>query len=333
MKGEHISDAFGLIEDDIIEETQRARVKVKNVKVRRIAMVAAACLCLALGGAALLQNAGSELPSVPPGDDVEPPWSQAGACGLAKVTMSEIKKEQQNNPWHEDMELETLPVYTNPYANGAGAPMGLVKEAMERKLEMAARCLGLSMENAEYETAENFYPGIAPDTPVLMRIWSEEKILRVYGDGEIDVSFQDGLPFSQIYKLTDLCSYGDLNGSDTEKILDYHFKRIRTVAQDGKLTFIAITDKLSSVKKVGDFKTISVEEAKQKLLAGEYKRGHGYVNENAVAAVELVYFGGVTEQLLAPYYCFYVEAPKEAMTDDTTYYEMYHVLAVEGNIE
>ena len=65
----------------------------------------------------------------------------------------------------------------------------------------------------------------------------------------------------------------------------------------------------AEVEKLGDYPLISVAEAKEKLLDGQYQTSVPVPmpGEKYIAKVELVYRSGPKEETLLPYYRFYVE--------------------------
>ena len=96
----------------------------------------------------------------------------------------------------------------------------------------------------------------------------------------------------------------------TERILNYNFRAAQFAPDDsGYLMLIRISDGLRMAKKLGDYPLISVAEAKEKLLDGQYQTSvpAAMPGEKYIAKVELVYRSGPREETLLPYYRFYVE--------------------------
>lgn len=154
---ERLSDAMNHLDEALIEEARLARQAQpagaqtaprsprKTIWLRWGA--AAACLALCLGGGALLlrqggPGAGQQNPlapiSAPQSDPVQPttnPAPQNTFSGLPLLTVTEdtgaamgfegymaydISELVSANPWTEDAELDTLPVYRNPLRSGDG---------------------------------------------------------------------------------------------------------------------------------------------------------------------------------------------------------------------
>lgn len=101
------------------------------------------------------------------------------------------------------------------------------------------------------------------------------------------------------------------SGTDmTESILNYNFRAAQFVPDDsGSLMLIELSDGLRMAEKLGDYPLISVTEAKEKLLDGQYQTSVPVAmpGEKYIAKAELVYRSGPREETLLPYYRFYVE--------------------------
>ncbi len=106
----------------------------------------------------------------------------------------------------------------------------------------------------------------------------------------------------------------DGSGDDTADFLNHQFRRVSFVSNgDGELWFIRMQDWQLVAEKVGDYPIISPEEAEERLLTGHYQTSVPYAmpGEEYVAKVELVYRTGRLEEMLIPYYRFYVLLPEE----------------------
>ena len=104
---------------------------------------------------------------------------------------------------------------------------------------------------------------------------------------------------------------------------------------------IRICDGLAAAEEIGTYPIVNPETAKNLLYAGHYSTSvpHAFQGTEEIAKVELVYRSGAGEQILLPYYRFYVEitgieglAP--SYTEGLRDYGAYYVPAVEpGFIE
>ena len=85
-------------------------------------------------------------------------------------------------------------------------------------------------------------------------------------------------------------------------------------------------------EKTGEYPVISVQEAKELLLNGNYITTVPYEmpGKEYIARVELVYRKGTYETYYMPYYRFYVEVPYEERENGLKTYGAYYVPAVEG---
>ena len=102
----------------------------------------------------------------------------------------------------------------------------------------------------------------------------------------------------------------DTGNDMTESILNYNFRTAQFVPDDrGNLAQIRLGDGLRRAEKRGDYPLISVAEAKEKLLDGQYQTSvpAAVPGEKDIAKLELVYRTGPKEETLLPYYRFYVE--------------------------
>ena len=123
MKSDRIMDAFGLIDDELIEEAAAFREKKTPVRAnkRRLRLAAlAACLLIAVVGGNLVSG------------------------------QEQIEKESVYSPWIMEEELETLPVFKNSaYYGHGGSADGLSEEEMEARLYRAAEALGVEITQIE----------------------------------------------------------------------------------------------------------------------------------------------------------------------------------------
>ena len=102
----------------------------------------------------------------------------------------------------------------------------------------------------------------------------------------------------------------DSSADMTERILNYNFRAAQFAPDDdGNLMLIRLNDGLRRTEKLGDYPLISAAEAKQKLLDGQYQTSVPVAmpGEKYIAKEELVYRSGPSEEILLPYYRFYVE--------------------------
>ncbi len=123
MKREHLSDALNLISDDIIEETDAMRKINKKYKAMRILRTTvAACLVVAIGiGTAFLLpkiKPNKPEPSINPPENTDLPLLSVSeivgdGMGFEGYMAHNISELVNSNPWTENCEISTLPVYNN----------------------------------------------------------------------------------------------------------------------------------------------------------------------------------------------------------------------------
>lgn len=128
----------------------------------------------------------------------------------------------------------------------------------------------------------------------------------------------------------------DSSGDDVTDILNYHFNQTDFLIDfDGKLSGIRISHGLSLAEKIDDYPIISVEDAINHLLEGNYQTTVPYEmpGREAIAKIELGYRTGPLEETFLPYYIFYILLPQDSnveMADGLNMYGVYYVPAIEG---
>ena len=104
----------------------------------------------------------------------------------------------------------------------------------------------------------------------------------------------------------------DASEDDIENILNYNFRRVSFFSDEsGNLSGIRLNDGLLSAEKLGNYPVISAEEATERLEAGNYQTSvpAAFSGKEYIGKVELVYRSGRLEEVLLPYYRFYVLLP------------------------
>lgn len=102
----------------------------------------------------------------------------------------------------------------------------------------------------------------------------------------------------------------DAAGDDVEDLLNYSFRKVDFAPDgEGNLMLIRLYDNLACTEKLGDYPLISLEEARQVLLEGQYITTvpYDFPGEDKVYGGELVYRGSRTEEVFIPYYRFYAD--------------------------
>lgn len=125
----------------------------------------------------------------------------------------------------------------------------------------------------------------------------------------------------------------DAGETDAEGIVNYNLCSASFVpTEDGRLGSIRIRNALAAAETLGDYPIVSADEARQRLRAGNYQTSApcALPEDADIAGVELVYRTGSREQLLLPYYRFYVRLPDADMeyADGLQLYGAYYVPAI-----
>ena len=97
-----------------------------------------------------------------------------------------------------------------------------------------------------------------------------------------------------------------------EDILNYNFRKMGfSPNEEGELWLIDSYDALSVAEKIGDYPIVGVEEATERLVDGHYSTSVPFAmpGEEYITRVELMYRSGPLEELLIPYYRFFVLLP------------------------
>ena len=116
-----------------------------------------------------------------------------------------------------------------------------------------------------------------------------------------------------------------------EKILNYNFRKIEfSPDSQGDLWRIDIHDILTCADKLGDYPVITIKEATELLLNGNYVTSvpEKMPGEKFIGKVELVYLTGNINETFLPYYRFLVELPNMQLDNGLKTYGAYYVPAV-----
>lgn len=143
MRGFDLLDKMGLIAPAYVEAAQEQPGRRSSHWLKWGA--AAACLALlgSLGAGLWLQNTAETFPAATPGPTRNPdlplltlPESLSGGMGFEGLMAYDISELVNGNPWTEEMNLTTLPVFRNPiaYETPFHMPVGIDQNAMRTML-------------------------------------------------------------------------------------------------------------------------------------------------------------------------------------------------------
>lgn len=180
MNKEDLSIAIGLINDDIIEQTENKRIINKRYKVMRITRACvAACLAIVVTASAVLlypklRNNNTVVQQPKPNIDITPiapehkpdvndlPTIEIsenfGAAGFEAYMAHDISELVNSNPWSSDSDIKTLPVYQNTLnLNERYEITNIDKEKMNQLILDVAKRLGLKENEFEITTDSRIY--------------------------------------------------------------------------------------------------------------------------------------------------------------------------------
>lgn len=333
MKGEDLFVALGKIDDRFIESAAPKRVAFYQKSAFKWAMAVAACLCVLVTGysvTSVLTARDGNLPKI----DYSIHFDAMGYEGTDELSM---KNSDDINPWNEDIVLETLPVYKNLcYNSGKLSQTYYSADDLKNKAQQFAEKMGLAVTGGEAvygETEDEVYNYI---------LYTEE--------GFISVNFH-GICFNTTENNSSLFCHGDDTVSGdyyeyssyrtrsyckgdniTEDIINFNLRSYYYSEGDGYINSHS-ENFLNSSEKLGDYPVITLGQAKEKLLSGEYVTSAdeanvqgGRLSEDVIAKTDLIYYTTGNQALYMPYYRFYV---KYYSGDEIQQYAYFYVCAVE----
>lgn len=365
MKNDRLLEAIGEIDGCLVQAAApkegAAQEKSQGVKGRIKWTVIAACFAVAI-----LAGAERLFPAREPVIEEELPMlsitGDFDGMGYEVYLAYDIYELSNDNPWTEDAELTTLPVYKNTrcYSMENQITEGDVWD-MEELLRTIAARLGLDTNSLKITRD---IPEDAADS--LNQLYYNSGIVSAEADGisimvdsKLNVDIRGLLKVEQnllpMQSPRMNVSGGDYNihgerslyhiflydgaGELTEQIVNYNFEKLEfSHFEDSGLwnARLTLTD-LS--EKAGNYPILTVKEARKLLMAGDYITTvpAKILGEEYIAKVELVYKTGQLEKYFIPYYRFYVEIPNTAWDEGITRtginglksYGIYYVPAVQ----
>lgn len=234
------------------------------------------------------------------------------ALNAEKLSIEIITSEEKN--------IHSVPIEIQAETN-----LGEISVASDGTIVYFLPNGGLSLPEEYSFTYHNTTDNEAYETiAYLSHVYSDllgmkEPMAVTWGDYNIDGSY------SRKYELYD--SYGN----DTEDILHYSLCSASFSPNDeGELYLIRIKNALLTAEKTGDYPIISLQEAEQRLLAGNYQTSVPLAmpGKEYIAKAELTYRTGYGEEMLLPYYRFYVLLPDMSYDNGLYTYGVYYVPAI-----
>ncbi|MBE6616897.1 MAG: hypothetical protein E7627_02975 [Ruminococcaceae bacterium] len=122
-------------------------------------------------------------------------------------------------------------------------------------------------------------------------------------------------------------------GDPTEQLINKTYEYANFYFDsDGNLSTVRIFNDLLVAEKLGDYPTITREEAQALLLEGIYYSNYietEFPGEEYIAHVTVAYRGSNLDKTWLPYYKFYVELPDKVRDDGKKTYATYYVPAID----
>lgn len=234
------------------------------------------------------------------------------ALNAEKLSIEIITSEEKN--------IHSVPIEIQAETN-----LGRISVASDGSIVYFLPNGGLSLPEEYSFTYHNTTDNEAYETiAYLSHVYSDllgmkEPMAVTWGDYNIDGSY------SRKYELYD--SYGN----DTEDILHYSLCSASFSPNDeGELYLIRIKNALLTAEKTGDYPIISLQEAEQRLLAGNYQTSVPLAipGKEYIIKAELAYRTGYMEEMFLPYYRFYVLLPDMGYDNGLQTYGIYYVPAI-----
>ena len=166
-----------------------------------------------------------------------------GAMGFGGIMVFDISEYDSPNPWSEDLQLSTLPVFRNlSYVEHVGgAPVYLSEEEMLTMAKNTAAALGATIISTEAETigdAMGNPPEEYADRTYYVTADCDTVIINVEGDGEITVRIKEPVKLDG-YSFT----YQNTDKEEGERTVAYLAERLRGLLQYSNPVSYTINDR------------------------------------------------------------------------------------------
>lgn len=372
------SDALGRIDDKYIQEALDYR-KSKSDGIKWRSAAAGLVLALGLGSyvvyraavpsaeedpAPPMLSAGEDpaMTTTPAEKDPTLPMLSAqmylGGMGFEGLMFYDISESSSANPWNDELQLETLPVYRNlAYVDESGVTSYLTEEELLELAEKTAEALGEQITESKYDM-------LTAEKAMRLRAVTENLIISVEGNGYVLVEFSPAIALPEKYRpagnkitektaarLTKYLSnayselinctnpvadtWGDYSFSgdkfwrynvydkstdDVQSILNYNFCKTTFSCLQNELLYVHINHKLAAAQKLGDYPIITSKEASEYLLEGKYLTS---------VPEEYLPDGGIREKDIAKIELIYQSGPVEIYMP---YYRFYVELEMPATV-
>lgn len=205
MKKEDLIKALGEIDDDLLAAAQAQRMKstAKKPYMRKtfigILGMAAAVAAVAILFRPAEQDTGGGNLSSPNTVRNQPEETEqtepekivlshnlvnTGSAGISIEMYPDLSKEPDYNPWNEEMDLKTLPVFER-IPSDTGIPFGLSESRIQKNLDEYKVYFGFESDRTEVSHVSDIHKGSEDSTVYLITAFGENGYLSSNGYGEI----------------------------------------------------------------------------------------------------------------------------------------------------
>ena len=350
MKGEDLFIALGKINDKYIESSEPKKIPLYKRNTFRWVTVTAACICLFVSGYLVSTHMKAEkLPILNNYSIIFEPMGM-GYEGTDELS---LKNSDDINPWNENVTLKTLPVYKNlRYNDGKLWQNYYSANELKNQTEAFAYLMGLDVLGGEAVLGENekeVYAYVLNTAQGTVSTSGTGISLNLKKGNENLLNKHMSYCFAdETEKVSGTCreysidgellssekrsyyKYGDI----TDNIISFNMQSYWQYENDAEYINSRNDDYLSCGEKLGDYPVINVDEAKEKLIDGEYVSSAdeesvegGIITENVIAKTDLIYYTAGNQQLYMPYYRFYVKY--YSGSNEIQQYAYFYVCAIE----
>lgn len=360
MNGLTVLKAMNGIDERFVAEAVPAKEKGKLFSFLKAAAVVAACVCLVAGGVYAYKSfQNSQLPLL---EFEEIDFGGMGFEGSDSLT---LEHSDDISPWNEQIKIDKLPVYKNLLYRYEGQEKSyfseedLLKVAQEYSELLGEKIISYEKFTDDFNErivrnviaqTQNHQVSVGGDGGVSIVFKNSERLTDLsavkakypflFNENDVVGKYQefsiDGEPLVSYYK-----KYA--KGETVEQsVVNYTLKNMRfTRSESGEIKSVNIDAQTELSEKLGDYPVISFDEAKEKLLDGQYVSSvdevsyisSGRVEERLIRKVDIIYYTGNNQQLFMPYYRFYIwldlfPFERTGLPEDYEHYGYFYVPAV-----
>lgn len=289
-------------------------------------------------------------------------YTESEGMGFEALMAYNVDELTDGNPWNESTKLKTLPVFKNTLMSDSDKinhndlfTKELIKKSKSISKALKDKVLNIEQNNysitlkgvhtdiTAFRTGEisiNFNKPVSIPKKFKLGKDAEESdyeavlnyLLKNY-KGIIDMK-------SPAFDIWAHYTFSGEKGWDTyiyeksgnleSQIVGYNFNRIRFGFDNNNLHIIWLL-KPDINEKIGDYPIISIEQAKQALLKGDYFTTvpEEFPGESEIEKVELVYRTQNFQDYFIPFYRFYINLPNQKLENGLNTFGIYYVPAVE----